>query len=61
MKGGVRQKDAETIRTIRERVQKQMKDEVWVEEQRFENPHRHYLNMSPSYYDQKMQLLREGS
>jgi len=27
------------------------------EEQRFENPHRHYLDMSPSYYQLKLDLL----
>jgi len=29
------------------------------EEQRFENPHKHYLDMSPSYYEMKMNLLDE--
>lgn len=27
------------------------------EEQRFENPHRHYLDMTPKYYELKMDLL----
>ena len=31
--------------------------EIWQEEQRFENPHKHYLDMSPDYYDMKMSLL----
>ena len=29
-------------------------------EQRFENPHRHFLDMSPSYYEMKMDLLCEA-
>ncbi len=32
-------------------------DEIWEEEQRFENPHRHYLDMTPAYYELKMELL----
>ena len=41
-------------------VKKQLKEEIWEEEQRFENPHRHYLDMSPSYYELKMDLLSEA-
>jgi len=36
-----------------------MKEEMWPEEQRFENPHVHYLDMTPNYYDMKMELLYE--
>jgi len=32
---------------------------VWPEEQRFENPHKHYLDMTPNYYNMKMDLLRK--
>ena len=46
-----------TLEEIREYVQKQLSNEIWPEEQRFENPHRHYLDMSPSYYQLKMDLL----
>ena len=42
---------------IREYVKKQMEEQMWSEEQRFENPHVHYLDMSPAYYDMKMELL----
>lgn len=42
---------------IREYVRKQMEEQMWSEEQRFENPHAHYLDMTPSYYDMKMELL----
>ena len=30
------------------------------EEQRFENPHEHYLDMSPAYYEMKMDMLHES-
>ena len=46
-----------TLEEIREYVQKQLSNEIWPEEQRFENPHRHYLDMSPDYYHMKMDLL----
>ena len=35
----------------------QLDHEIWEEEQRFENPHRHYLDMTPAYYELKMDLL----
>ena len=40
-------------------VKRQMRREVWEEEQRFENPHRHYLDFSPAYYQMKMKMLGE--
>ena len=40
-----------------ERQRYQLNNEVWQEEQRFENPHRHYLDMTPAYYEMKMKLL----
>lgn len=42
---------------IRDYVQRQLDTEIWEEEQRFENPHSHYLNMTPDYYEMKMSLL----
>ena len=36
-------------------------NEIWQEEQRFENPHGHYLDMSPSYYQMKMQMLNRSA
>lgn len=42
---------------IREYVRQQMEEIMWDEEQRFENPHVHYLDMTPDYYDMKMELL----
>ena len=41
-------------------VKQQLQDEIWEEEQRFENPHKHYLDMSPAYYAMKMQMLEDG-
>ena len=60
MIGGARVKPAETLLEVRARVQKQMKEEVWDEEKRFEYPHGHYLDMTPDYYEMKLQLLSEG-
>ena len=57
MKGGVRQNPPEEIGVIRQRLRDQLDHEVWEEEQRFENPHRHYLDMTPAYYELKMELL----
>ena len=45
------------LEEIRAYVKKQLTEEIWLEEQRFENPHRHYLDMSPEYYEMKMNLL----
>ena len=46
-----------SLEAIRSHVQYQLENEIWEEEQRFENPHRHYLDMSPEYYHMKMDLL----
>ena len=49
------------IRDIRSYVERQLRDEIWQEEQRFENPHIHHMDMSPAYYSSKMDLLRKES
>ena len=46
-----------TLEEIRAYVSKQLEEEIWDEEQRFVNPHRHYMDMTPDYYDLKMSLL----
>ena len=46
-----------TVQQIADFVKKQLSDEIWEEEQRFENPHRHYLDMTEKYYDMKNALL----
>ncbi len=43
---------------IRDYVRRQLESEIWQEEQRFENPHLHHLDMSPAYYQMKMDLLQ---
>lgn len=44
---------------IRRFVRHQLENEIWQEEQRFENAHPHYLDMSPSMFELKMGLLHE--
>lgn len=48
------------LEEIRNYVQKQLAEEIWEEEQRFVNPHRHYMDMTPDYYDLKMSLLHDS-
>ena len=48
-----------SLSEIRDYVREQLENEIWVEEQRFENPHQHYLDMTPAYYELKMSLLDE--
>lgn len=40
-------------------VQQQLAEEIWEEEQRFENPHKHYMDMSVDYYNMKMKMLED--
>ena len=40
-------------------VRSQLSGEIWEEEQRFENPHTHYVDMSPAMYELKMSMLHE--
>ena len=49
----------ETLREIASYVNTQLENEIWEEEQRLENPHNHYLDMTPDYYELKMGLLHE--
>ena len=51
---------ARNLEEIRDFVQQQLTEEIWDEEQRFENPHKHYLDMSPEYYKMKMDLLHSS-
>lgn len=57
--GGKRVKPSPPLSEIRAYVKRQLENEIWQEEQRFENPHVHYLDMSPAYYHMKMRLLSE--
>lgn len=60
VKDGKRVYQARSLDEIRSYVEQQLETEIWNEEQRFENPHKHYLDMSPYYYELKMSLLHEG-
>ena len=57
VKDGKRVEDLPNLEEIRDFVKTQLDNEIWQEEQRFENPHRHYLDFSPNYYEMKMNLL----
>lgn len=51
--------EEKSLQEIADFVKKQLSEEIWEEEQRFENPHKHYLDMTPEYYEMKMELLQE--
>lgn len=57
IKDGNRVMETESLDEIRDYVHKQLTEEIWESELRFDNPHVHYLDMSPSYYEMKMDLL----
>ncbi len=48
------------IEEIAAYVRKQLEEEIWEEEQRFENPHIHFMDMTPELYEEKMNLLYES-
>ena len=60
VRNGERCFETEKLSDIAARVQHQLTHEVWAEEQRFQNPHGHYLDMSPGYYEMKMELLAKN-
>ncbi|APC41393.1 nicotinate phosphoribosyltransferase [Clostridium estertheticum] len=60
VKDGKRVYKVRNIGEIRSYVEQQLENEIWIEEQRFENPHKHYLDMSPCYYELKMKMLHES-
>ena len=47
------------MRDIARYVRRQLTEEIWEEEQRFRNPHKHYIDMTSDYYNMKMQMLEE--
>nr|MCR5148099.1 nicotinate phosphoribosyltransferase [Eubacterium sp.] len=49
------------LKDIREFVKFQLQNTVWQEEQRFANPHTHYLDLSLELYKVKTELLSQGS
>ena len=59
VKDGKRTEQLPQLNEIKDYVKYQLEYEIWQEEQRFENPHHHYLDMTPDYYEMKMSLLYE--
>lgn len=49
------------IREIQAKVKAQLEKTVWPEEQRFENPHIHYVDLSMKLYETKQKLLEKFS
>lgn len=49
--------DKPALEEIRQYVQEQLKGQVWEEEQRYENPHIHYVDLSRKLYDVKEKML----
>ena len=49
-----------SLKEIADYVNRQLSEEIWEEEQRFEYPHIHYMDMTPDYYEMKMQLLEDS-
>ncbi len=60
MKDGKRLVESPSLKEIRDYVRDQLENEIWASEQRFENPHEHYLDMSKQFYELKLQLLEEN-
>ena len=49
------------IKEIQTKVKRQLDTTVWPEEQRFENPHTHYVDLSMKLYETKRELLEKFS
>ncbi len=60
MKDGKRLTQPKALKEIRDYVKNQLDNEIWESELRFENPHVHYLDMSPAYYQMKLALLEDS-
>lgn len=48
-----------SIDEVKNYVRYQVNNLLWEEEKRFELPHTHYLDYSPSFYDLKMSLIKQ--
>ena len=53
--------DLPSLEEIREKVKYQLENTVWIEEQRFNNPHTHYVDLSLKLYETKQDLLSKFS
>ena len=60
IRNGRRVSPTRDLKEIRDYVDRQLREEIWQEEQRFENPHVHHMDMSTAYYEFKMDLLRKA-
>ena len=49
-----------TLNEIREHVKKQLNETVWIEEQRLQNPHIHYTDLSVKLFNLKESLLESN-
>ena len=58
VKDGKRIVSKRSLEEIRNYIKNQLTNEIWEEEQRFENPHKHYVDMSVKYHEMKMSLLK---
>lgn len=58
VRDGKRVEEKRSLEEIQKFVKDQLNEEIWIEEQRFENPHKHYIDMTPKYYEMKMNLLK---
>ncbi len=61
IKDGKRVSKKESLKDIQAYVKHQLENEIWESELRFDNPHVHYLDMSPAYYEMKMDLLYKST
>jgi nicotinate phosphoribosyltransferase len=59
MENGKRTEPEVPAKEIAAYVKHQLSNEIWEEEQRFENPHIHFLDMTPKYYEMKMEMLND--
>ncbi len=50
-----------TLKEIQQKVREQLSTTVWPEEQRFENPHTHYVDLSMELYKMKQEMLAKFS
>lgn len=58
-KDGVQVYEQPEVSEIAKYVKEQLENEIWSEEQRFENPHKHFLDMSPAMYKLKLDMLTD--
>lgn len=59
VENGKRVEPIKDLNKIRDFVKEQLEKEIWKEEQRFENPHIHYMDYSLKLYNLKVELLHQ--